>query len=125
LHLLAESYWEEQWRNLHNYRTALKESDNKGLSCKRSLKQSLSQRLGLCRTESDSSPIKVVSVNNDTKISVRQCLLNSYSDKVVQSNEVIGKFEQDKFPIVLIHKETVLVIVDPVAGWARSGPCSP
>ncbi|PWZ53983.1 TBC1 domain family member 5 A [Zea mays] len=108
LHPLAESYWEEQWRNLHNDGTALKESDNKGLSYKRSLKQSLSQRLGLSRTESDPSPVKVVSVNNDAKNSVRRCLLNSYSDKVVQSNEVIGKFEQDKFPIVSIHKETIL-----------------
>lgn len=108
MHPLAKSYWEEQWRNLHNNGTALKESDIKSLSYKRSLKQSLSQRLGLSRTESDPSPVKVVSVNNDTENSVRRCLLNSYLHKVVQSSEVIGKFEQDKFPIVSIHKEIVL-----------------
>jgi TBC1 domain family member 5 len=108
LHPLAESYWEEQWRNLHNNGTALLESDNKSISYKRSLKQSLGQRLGLSRTESDPSLVKVVSVNNDTENSVRRCLLNSYLHKVVQSSEVIGKIEQDKFPIVSIDKETLL-----------------
>ncbi|CAD6245944.1 unnamed protein product [Miscanthus lutarioriparius] len=107
LHPLAESYWEKQWRNLHNDGTASKESD-KGLSYKRSLKQSLSQRLGLSRTESDPSQVKGVSVKSDTKNSVRRCLLNSYSDKVVQCSEVAGKFQQDEFPIVSIHKEPLV-----------------
>jgi len=113
LHPLAESYWEKQWRNLHNDGTVSndgttpKESD-KGLSYKRSLKQSLSQKLGLSRTESDPSPVKIVSVKSDTKNSVRRCLLNSYSDKVVQSSEVAGKFQQDEFPIVSIHKDPLI-----------------
>ncbi|XP_066350946.1 uncharacterized protein [Miscanthus floridulus] len=107
LHPLPESYWEKQWRNLYNDGTAPKESD-KGLSYKRSLKQSLSKRLGLSRTESDPSPVKVVSVKSDTKNSVRRCLLNSYSDKVVQSSEVAGKFQQDEFPIVSIYKEPLM-----------------
>jgi len=39
---------------------------------------------------------------------VRRCLLNSYSDKVVQSSEVAGKFQQDEFPIVSIHKDPLI-----------------
>ncbi|TKW11289.2 hypothetical protein SEVIR_6G220800v4 [Setaria viridis] len=97
LHPLPESYWEEQWRNLHNDGTAPKEIE-KVQSYKRSLKKSLSQRLGLSRTESDPSPV-IISAKN----SVRRCLLNSYDD-VVRAGEVAGKIEQDEFPIS-IHKE--------------------
>ncbi|KAG2580046.1 hypothetical protein PVAP13_6NG299200 [Panicum virgatum] len=101
LHPVSESYWEEQWRNLHKDGTDPKEIENVQ-SYKRSLKKSLSQRLGLSRTESDPSPVKVVSVKNDTKSSVRRCLLNSYSDC-----EVAGKLQHDEFPIISIHKEPV------------------
>jgi TBC1 domain family protein 5 len=99
LHPLSESYWEEQWRNLHKDGAAPKEIE-KVQSYKRSLRKSLSQRLGLSRTESDPSPVKVVSEKNDTKSSVRRCLLNSYSDC-----EVAGKIQHDEFPIISIHKE--------------------
>ncbi|KAG2585080.1 hypothetical protein PVAP13_6KG356200 [Panicum virgatum] len=101
LHPLPESYWEEQWRNLHKDGAAPKEIE-KVQSYKRSLKKSLSQRLGLSRTESDPSPVKVFNVKNDTKSSVRRCLLNSYSD-----SEVAGKIQHDEFPIISIHKEPV------------------
>ncbi|CAL4999768.1 unnamed protein product [Urochloa decumbens] len=97
LHPLSESYWEEQWRNLHKDGSTPKEIE-KVHSYKRSLKESLSQRLGLSRTESDPSPVKVASVKSDTKNSVRRRLLGSF-DEVVRSSEVAGKFEQDEFPI--------------------------
>ncbi|CAO2207299.1 unnamed protein product [Urochloa humidicola] len=97
LHPLSESYWEEQWRNLHKDGTTPKEIE-KVRSYKKSLKKSLSQRLGLSRTESDPSPVKVVSVKSDIKNSVRRRLLDSY-DEVVRSSEVAGKFEQDEFPV--------------------------
>jgi TBC1 domain family protein 5 len=98
LHPLSESYWEEQWRNLHKDGTAPKEIV-KVQSYKRSLKESLSQRLGLSRTESDPSPV-IVSAKN----SVRRCLLSSYDD-VVRAGEVAGKTEQDEFPISIQEGE--------------------
>ncbi|WVZ92139.1 hypothetical protein U9M48_038226 [Paspalum notatum var. saurae] len=107
LHPLAESYWEEQWRNLHKDGTAPKEIE-KAHSYKKSLKKALSQRLGLSRTESDPSPVKVTSVKGDIKNSVRRCLLNSYPDEGARSSEVAGKFQQDESPIVSIHKEPLV-----------------
>ncbi|XP_062195381.1 uncharacterized protein LOC133898717 [Phragmites australis] len=107
LRTLSESYWEEQWRNLHKDGTAPKEIE-KDHSFSRSQKKSLSQSLGLSRRESDPSPVKVVSVRSDTKNSVRRCLLSSLSDEVIRSKEVAGKIQQDEFPIVSIHKESLL-----------------
>ncbi|TVU05082.1 hypothetical protein EJB05_48233 [Eragrostis curvula] len=107
LHPLSESYWEEQWRNLHKDGTGPKEIE-KGNSFSRSLKKSLSQRLGLSRTESDPSPVKAVRLKSDTKNPVRRCLLNTLSDEVIRSREVAGKIQQDDFPIVSTHKEPLL-----------------
>lgn len=109
---LSESYWEAQWRNLHKDGTAPKEIE-KAHSYKKSLKKTLSQRLGLSRTESDPSPVKVISVNSDTKNSARRCLLNSYPDEAVRSSEVAGKFQQDEFPNVSIHKEPLVSSENP------------
>ncbi|KAF8653734.1 hypothetical protein HU200_061847 [Digitaria exilis] len=106
LHPLSESYWEEQWRNMHKDGTSPKEID-KVQSYKRSLKKSLSQRLGLSRTESDPTPVKIVTARGETK-NVRRCLLNSYSDETVQSSEVAGKIENDELPIVTVHKEPLM-----------------
>jgi TBC1 domain family member 5 len=104
LHPLSESYWEKQWRNLHKDGIAPQEIE-KDHSFSRSLKKSLSQRLGLSRTESDPSPVKVVSVKSDTRNSVRRCLLNTFSDKVACSTEVEGKIQQDE-PIEPVVSET-------------------
>ncbi|KAL6900768.1 hypothetical protein ACP4OV_005444 [Aristida adscensionis] len=104
MHPLSESYWEKQWRNLHKDGTPPVEIE-KGHSFSKSLKKSLTQRLGLSRTESDPSPVKVVSIKSDTRNSVRRCLLNSLSDEAMRCNEVAGKSQQDEFPDVSIDKE--------------------
>uniref|UniRef100_A0A0D9X9T4 Rab-GAP TBC domain-containing protein n=1 Tax=Leersia perrieri TaxID=77586 RepID=A0A0D9X9T4_9ORYZ len=104
LHPVSESYWEEKWRNVHKDGTTPKEVE-KGNSFSKQLKKSLTQKLGLSRTESDPSPVKVLSVSNDTRNSVRRNLLNTFSDDLDRCNEVAGKTRQDEFPIVSIHRE--------------------
>lgn len=111
LHPLSESYWEEQWRNMHKDGTSPKEIE-KVHSYKRSLKKSLSQKLGLSRTESDPTPVKIVSVKSETK-NVRRCLLNSYADETVQSSEIAGKIQNDELPIATIHKEPLRSVESP------------
>ncbi|KAG8047889.1 hypothetical protein GUJ93_ZPchr0008g12669 [Zizania palustris] len=112
LHPLSESYWEEKWRNVHKDGTTPKESE-KGDSFSKKLKKSLTQRLGLSRTESDPTPVKVLSVKNDTQNSVRRCLLNTLSDDLGRSNEVAGKIQQDEFPIGSVHMEPPMSSVEP------------
>ncbi|GJN15703.1 hypothetical protein PR202_gb02639 [Eleusine coracana subsp. coracana] len=107
LHPVSESYWEKQWRSLHKDGTGPEEIQ-KGHSFSRSIKKSLSQRLGLSRTESDPSPVKAVSVKSDTKNLVRRRLMNSFSDEVMCSKEVIGKIQQDDFPIISTHNEPLM-----------------
>ncbi|KAL6661119.1 hypothetical protein ACP70R_000503 [Stipagrostis hirtigluma subsp. patula] len=140
LHPLSESYWEEQWRNLHKDGTPPKEIE-KSHSFSKSLKKSLSQKLGLSRTESDPSPVKALSVKSDARNSVRRCLLNSLSEEAMRSNEVAGKIQQDEFPIVSIQKEPLAssekplklkaadenVVVNPscVASLQKSSPVEP
>ncbi|KAF0898082.1 hypothetical protein E2562_001748 [Oryza meyeriana var. granulata] len=112
LHPVSESYWEEKWRNVHKDGPTPKEVE-KGNSFSKQLKKSLTQTLGLSRTESDPSPVKVLSVSTDTRNSVRRCLLNTLSDDLERSNEVAGKIQQDEFPIVSIHGEHPLSSAEP------------
>jgi TBC1 domain family member 5 len=124
LHPLSESYWEKRWRNLHKDGTAPQEIE-KGHSFSRSLKKSLSQRLGLSRTESDPSPVKVVSVKSDTRNSVRRCLLNTFSDKVTCSTKVAGKIQQDDYPFVSTFKEPLVNSEGPSQLKALAEPIEP
>ncbi|XP_006660287.1 LOW QUALITY PROTEIN: TBC1 domain family member 5 homolog A [Oryza brachyantha] len=128
LHPVSESYWEEKWRNAHKDGTPPKEVE-KGNSFSKQLKKSLTQRLGLSRTESDPSPVKVLSVSNDTRSdpspakvlsasknnrnSVRRCLLNTLSDDLERSNEIAGKIKEDEFPTVSVHREHPLSSAEP------------
>ncbi|CAM0911951.1 unnamed protein product [Alopecurus aequalis] len=113
LHPLSESYWEKQWRNLHNDGTSPKETE-KVPSFSRDLKKSLRQKLGLSRTESDPSPVmKVVSVKSEARSSVRRSLLNTFSGSMGRSHEIAGKTQQDEFPIVSIHKEPPVSSAEP------------
>ncbi|KAL5231526.1 hypothetical protein ABZP36_030302 [Zizania latifolia] len=112
LHPVSESYWEEKWRDVHKDGTTPKESE-KGNSFSKQLKKSLTQRLGLSRTESDPSPLKVLSVKNNARNSVRRCLLNTLSDDLGRSNEVAGKIQQDEFPIVSVHREPPMSSAEP------------
>uniref|UniRef100_A0ACD6ADQ1 Uncharacterized protein n=1 Tax=Avena sativa TaxID=4498 RepID=A0ACD6ADQ1_AVESA len=105
LHPLSESYWEKQWRNLHNDGTSPKETE-KVHSPSSEIKKSWRQKLGLSRTESLPSPVvKVDSMKSDARNSARRCLLNTLSDSVERSHEIAGKSQQDEFPAVSIHKE--------------------
>jgi TBC1 domain family protein 5 len=129
LHPLSESYWEKQWRNLHNDGTPPKETE-KVNSFSREIKKSLRQKLGLSRTESDPSPVmKVVSVKSDARSSVRRSLLNTLSGSVRRSHEIAGKFQQDEFPIVSVNKEPPVSSAEPsqlrAAGESEtvSAPC--
>uniref|UniRef100_A0A0E0AXP8 Rab-GAP TBC domain-containing protein n=1 Tax=Oryza glumipatula TaxID=40148 RepID=A0A0E0AXP8_9ORYZ len=113
LHPVSESYWEEKWRNVHKDGTTPKEVE-RGNSFSKQLKKSLTQKLGLSRTESDPSPVKVLSVSsNDTRNSVRRCLLNTLSDDLDRSNELAGKTQEDEFPIISVHREHPLSSAEP------------
>lgn len=105
LHPVSESYWEKQWRNLHNDGTSPKETE-KVNSSSSEIKKSWRQKLGLSRTESLPSPVtKVISVGSDARNSARRCLLNTLSDSVERSHEIAGKIQEDEFPVVSVHKE--------------------
>jgi TBC1 domain family member 5 len=121
LHPLSESYWETQWRNLHKDGTAPPEIE-KSHSFSSSLKKSLSQKLGLSRTEQNSSPVKVVSMRSDTRNSVRRCLLNTLSDEVTRHKEVARKIQQDDYPIVSTHKEPLVSSEGPSQLMAAAEP---
>ncbi|KAK1606415.1 hypothetical protein QYE76_030088 [Lolium multiflorum] len=105
LHPVSESYWEKQWRNLHNDGTSPKETE-KVNSSSSEIKKSWRQKLGLSRTESLPSPVtKLISVGSDARNSARRCLLNTLSDSVERSHEIAGKIQEDEFPVVSVHKE--------------------
>jgi len=113
LHPVSESYWEKQWRNIHNDGTSPKETE-KVHSFSREIKKSLRQKLGLSRTESDPSPVmKVVSVKSDARSSVRRSLLTTLSGSVGRSHEIAGKIQQDEFPTVSVHKEPPVSPAEP------------
>jgi TBC1 domain family member 5 len=121
LHPLSESYWEKQWRNLHKDGTTPPEIE-KGHSFSRTLKKSLNQRIGLSRTESNPSPVKVVNMRSDTRNSVRRCLLNTLSDEVTRYKEVAGKIQQHDYPIVSTHKESLVSSEGPSQLMAAAEP---
>lgn len=71
---LHDGYWEEKWRVLNQ-----EEAINKG---KGLVKSNLVQRLGLSRCESDPSPSRHVSGNNNSRFSVRRNLANDFSREI-------------------------------------------
>ncbi|KAM0939343.1 putative Rab-GTPase-TBC domain-containing protein [Dioscorea sansibarensis] len=72
--LLHDGYWEEKWRVLNR-----EEAINKGEGL---VKGKMLQRLGLSRSESEPSPSRHVSGNNDSRFAVRRNLANDFSREI-------------------------------------------
>lgn len=69
--ILPDSYWEEQWRVLHKEETLQKSDLSKG----RKIKDLFGKKLGLSRTDSDPTPVKIFNGKKQTGSSFKRRLL--------------------------------------------------